>query len=53
MIYLRRVLIGLLQVFDNHYGCGYCNDRCAEYLIYCRNPLHRLHDLLYKLKDTK
>ena len=53
MTHLRNALKRLLQIFDNHYQCRYCDDRCAEYLINCRNPLHRLHDLLYKLEDTK
>jgi hypothetical protein len=40
----------LLDLFDAHYVCPNCNLYSAHYLETCLNPLHELHEALYRLE---
>jgi hypothetical protein len=46
---LERVLL----IFDAHYLCSTCQKKAASHLEDCANPLHELHEELYRLRDEK
>lgn len=43
----------VLELFDEHYLCPTCADKCASHLEDCANPLHELHEELYRLWSKK
>ena len=43
----------VLRIFDAHYRCPTCEEKAASHLEDCVNPLHELHEELYRLMDNK
>ena len=42
----------ILELFDEHYTCEYCDDRSSTYLATCQNPLHALHEIYMSLSGV-
>jgi hypothetical protein len=45
-----NMVIASLERFDDSYRCPTCDRRCGVHLVGCRNPLHVLHEALYRIR---
>jgi len=46
-------LRAVLDLFNAHYVCPHCQMWSASYLETCQNPLHELHEALFRLLEDK